>query len=379
MSGRSFIAVAALLTTAACTKPAAKAASPIERLYPAIASARTLLAEAQRPSGDWVPELTRQPVYQDAQPDPQVTATGLVLSVLRPIAEPLCLQEVVARASTFLWNQIEPTGLVRFYGRDEVLKKAEPGAPPRLAMNADLGDTALTWLVAMPIERREKFTEMVAHIRQFKDDAGMFKTWLEAEDTAYVKKLGRNPVDVQLLFEVYLLLQGERHAMDTAEQVCDFLQKNVNTQRYWVWFRNGPLAPLLTLYDMDLAGCPLPIDETLLQPTAAEQASYYWLAQTAIRLNRTEYGTLSAEELTAIAARLSTLAQNDFEGMRKHPPLVFNMEVMRGAPEGYYWSWPFGVALWLRVAERLERFAAAPLERPYCPGLAGYTSKVVLK
>ena len=347
----------------------------------AVETAINLLTTSQQEDGNWVPELTPHPMYEEAVAEPEVTATGMMLSVLRPIAESYCLQPQVNSAFEFVSSQIEPSGLVRFYGRHDHLSPENQNvsiAPDRW-MSPDLGDTALAWLVATPSHGRERVYQMLDHIEEHRDEQhGMYLTWLGDPDSYFMRHRARNPIDIQILFEVYLVMQSQRVEMEAAGRICDFLQHHVNEKDYWVWFRYAPLAPLLTLYDMELAGCPLEVDPDLLEPSAEHQADYYWLAETFLQLNRVEFSTPPpAAELRAIERRLRVMARNDFESMQMYPAMIYNKEIEE--PRGFYWMTEFGLALWLRVAEKLQRFSPTGAQRPWCPGIGGYTSEVELR
>ena len=318
-----------------------------------------LLRSAQQPDGNWIAELTNEPTYKQPITDPDVTGTAMITLLLRPIAGQSCISDLLRKSQAFLARQIEPTGLVRFYGYENQLANVRNSQ-----MIPDLGDTSAVWLAADLRSKADlaKLQRAMAHIEQFRQGEGAYGTWL-SDYWPGVGEMTRNPVDVNIMMDLYLLKQS--YELEGAQPICQFLQRHAHEERYWIWFRYAPLMPRLMLRQMAVAGCPLHVPGELLEPEAEHQEPYLQMVELLLVLEAAEPGESRGAQLARQSkALLQRLATDNFAYFREKPPLVYNKDIE--SPRGFYWMPEFAYALWLRLANATAAHAGVSNIVPLC-------------
>jgi hypothetical protein len=270
---------------------------------------------------------------------------ALILELLEPIARETRLLDVLDRTRRYLRDQVEESGLVRYYGR--------PGAtyikPFVGTITPDADDTALVWRVAPP-EQPARLRSALRTLATFRADSGLYRTWLVPSSDSACIPPGRDPNPTDVVMNMHLYLFFVRYDPAAGRRLCEALQSAVGEDRIWVWYEVAPLIPLLREVDLAHAGCPLRVPAERFPRAPAGQDRY-------LALGRLYRALLLPEDVPppvdTVVGQLMSLAADDFRVLRDRPPLLYSGDsTTRYA--AFYWSEDFGYALWLRVL-----FAAA--------------------
>jgi hypothetical protein len=263
-----------------------------------------------------------------------------MLDIAGPIAAPAQMQDMLAKARSYLASQIEPNGLVRYHGRSDAPTIGVLGC----AITPDSDDTALVWRVA-PGESQAKLAIALRTIRQFRTGDGLYRTWLaqRADYQCLDPGADPNPADIGIQMHIYMLLA--RQDPTAARSLCEALMRRSADSGLWVYYAGAPPMMILRLADLHRAGCPLLLPASRLQPAVPSQEVW---ARAASLLAQLE----SAPRSTAVNAEairlLRELASNGFSALAGNPPLLYHND-MSGTVRRYYWSPDVGYALWLRL------------------------------
>jgi len=321
---------------------------PEPKLVSAARHAVAALTESQNRAGYWLSEFTKTTRFEAQTQELNIFTNAAMIDVLAPVAQQSDLTAVLERARTFLRNQIEDDGLVRYHGRPDLPTMGVMGC----VITPDADDTALAWRIA-PGERSELLPLALSTLKQFRTPDGLYQTWLAPRNAFRCIDPGKNPnpPDIGIQIHVYLLLaQADPPA---ARALCSSLQKSSADESLWVYYRLAPPIVLLRLNAMAEAGCSLQLPLPRLQTTVEGQG--IWLEL----LGHLSYFESRGEEDAASRAEsverlLNTLAADNFERLKRDPPLLYHNDLSASVSR-YYWSESFGYALWLRVYYENER------------------------
>lgn len=307
--------------------------------------ARAFIAARQDPAGYWRTSRSPAPHFERAVREKNTYLTPVIVDLLRPVATRAGLAANIAEAIKQIAGEIEPSGLVRYYG-------IGPGSPPRdrgCTISFDADDTALAWRVAPP-EDQGRLRGALATLRRYLAPNGLYRTWLAPTDGLKCVDRGSeaNPTDIGIQMHVLMFLAGAEPAAATS--LCANLARSVADERIWVYYRMEPLIPMLRIDDLGGAGCSLRLPQSRMLAPIAGQGK--WVA--VVRALSRSLG--SANRGVAISL-LRRLAEDDFAAIRRAPPLLYQNDATGSIP-AFYWSQEFGFALWLRLY--FETAAASP-------------------
>jgi len=320
---------------------AESAADPVDRfLEYASRLAVERIAQGQQAPGYWLTSFTSDTRFEKPQPELNTYLNAIMLDIAGPIAAPAQMQDMLAKARSYLASQIEPNGLVRYHGRSDAPTIGVLGC----AITPDSDDTALVWRVA-PGESQAKLAIALRTIRQFRTGDGLYRTWLaqRADYQCLDPGADPNPADIGIQMHIYMLLA--RQDPTAARSLCEALMRRSADSGLWVYYAGAPPMMILRLADLHRAGCPLLLPASRLQPAVPSQEVW---ARAATLLAQLE----SAPRSTAVNAEairlLRELASNGFSALAGNPPLLYHND-MSGTVRRYYWSPDVGYALWLRL------------------------------
>jgi hypothetical protein len=311
------------------------------------------LAERQQRPGYWLTAVTGETRFEGEGRELNVFTNALLVDILDPLPAGAVM---ASRARAFLASQIEPDGLVRYYGRPEL--KVDLW---RCIITPDADDTALVWRIS-PDADRDRLSKALATLGEYRSADGLYRAWLAPQDRYQCIAPGRdpNPTDIAIQMHVLMLLaQVDRPA---ALALCDALSKASSDDRVWVYYEVAPLVPLLRLADMHKAHCALELPPARLQTTVPGQETWLEVARLLGRMERAQAG---AAEYSRAEDLLEQLAAGGFSRIRTHPPLLYHTDFTAPQPKRYFWSDDVGYALWLRLHSECEskrpgRSEAAP-------------------
>ena len=332
----------------------AGAAGP-EGLSAAGRRAVAALRSRQTTSGYWTTAHTPDVFYLRPRLEANVSVTAMIVELLGPIAEEAGLDDVVRLGRSFLRDQIERDGLVRYHGRPDA---AYIRPRPCAAITPDADDTALVWRLA-PAEAPDRLAKARAKLAEYRAPGGLYRTWLAAPADYECLDPGADPNPTDVAINQHLYLFFARHASDEASRLCAALRAAIDQDRIWVYYARAPIVPLLRTADLERAGCALTIPPRR-QRVVSGQEPYLELALLYRALLRRD-GTATPFE--AVERALLGLAADDFRRPRQAPPLLYHND-LSGQVSRYYWSEDVLYALWLRVlaatAGRATRVPAGP-------------------
>lgn len=319
----------------------------------AAARATAALAERQNSAGYWLTEFSKATQFVPGGQELNIFTDAVVIDVMGPVAQQSGLTENMERARTFLSNQIEDTGLVRYHGRPGLATVGGMGC----VITPDADDTSLAWRIA-PSDRAQLLPLALSTLKQFRRPDGLYQTWLATRDHYQCLDPGKdpNPADIGIQIHIYLMLaQADPPA---ARELCRSLQARSADESLWVYYRLAPPIILLRLNDMRKAGCPLQLPASRLQTTIAGQGIWLELLD---HLQRFEAGDdFDAGRSQALTLLLSKLADHNFASLTRDPPLLYHNDLSASVSR-YYWSQSLGYALWLRLYYENERAKSTAL------------------
>jgi hypothetical protein len=314
--------------------------------------AASALRDRQSSAGYWLTAFTASMRFESPQMEMNTFLTAMMIDFLSPIAQSCGLEEAVKRAREHLGAQIESDGLVRFHGRPD----GPTIGPLGVVITPDTDDTALAWRIAGPGAADPRRDLMLENLSRYRDARGLYRTWLAPVERYENLDPGNNPdpVDATIQMHVYLMLHDWDPA--AASTFCEALQKTIDQEDLWVYYKDAPLIPFLRSAELQRKGCkiPLPVDRL----TRAKDGQEIW-SEMARRLVSTTAQPASASERRASIDLLTRMAGDDFAAIRRTPPLLYHNDVTAHVPR-YYWSEDFGYVLWLRLYDAVagERSSA---------------------
>jgi hypothetical protein len=302
------------------------------------------LRRDQARPGYWITQFTTSTQYVSPQNEMNTYLTSILIDMLRPFANTLGLEDVVARARHELAAQIEPDGLVRYHG----LPNASPITQLGLgcAITPDADDTALAWRIAGAASD-PRLAPMLATLTRYRDDQGLYRTWLSPVNRYQCIDPGSNPdpADIGINMHVYMMLR--RFDPPAAKTLCSALLRSSGDDEDWVYYSETALVPYLRAAQLEQLGCRIPLPTARLARSVPGQA---WWDEAARLLVQASASAPSASMRQTIAGFLQQIAASDFALLREAPPLIFNND-MTANVKRFYWSQDFGYALWLRLYE----------------------------
>lgn len=313
-------------------------AEPPAELARSFHDAARTLRDRQDSRGFWLSSHTSEPRFTNAQPEFNLYMTAIIVDLLEPIAQEAELEDVVVRARSFLVQQIEETGLVRYHGAT-----GEPRIPEWRCkvFTPDADDTALLWWVA-PSPDPLRLDAALRTLAQYRNEDGLYRTWLAPSSDYQCVVAGEdpNPADIGLGMHVFLFLS--RYQPAAARDLCEALRRTVGDERNWIYYRDAPIVPILREGDLAGHGCTLTVPPEREEGVGAGQELWVDLARRLGKVDQKE--TQSRSEAIELLIRFST---DDFASVERNPPLLFHGDF--SAARRYYWSGEVGFALWLRL------------------------------
>lgn len=304
------------------------------------ARAASLLRERQSDNGYWLTSHTKGLRYEFPQPEMNTYTTSLLVDLLSPISSHHGIEDVIERARKHLAAQIEGNGLVRYHGLPDAPTIGTLGN----VITPDTDDTALAWRLAGRGDD-PRLPGMLAEIGRYRNDRGLYRTWLAPPEKYQGLDPGRdpNPTDIVIQMHVYLMLREFDPA--AARPLCNALKRSIEDRNLWVYYAQAPLVPYLRSAELQRLGCAFQLPtERLAHPATGQEM---W--SEAIRLlTETTSSPPDASQRKAISELLTRLGRNDFSQLRRSPPLLYHNDLSATVAR-FYWSEDFGYALWLRL------------------------------
>jgi hypothetical protein len=271
--------------------------------------------------------------------------TALIVDLLEPVAREVGLADVVERARGHLSEQIEETGLVRYYGRPD--RVYVPGQRCR-EITPDVDDTALLWRIA-PVDARTRLESALRTIDAYRTKEGLYRTWLAPLEKHRCIGHGKDPNPIDVGAQMHLLLFFAKYKSEAAVKLCGPLRRAIVQNRFWVWY--PALVPILREAELARQGCEVRVPERRLQHVFPGQQIWIDLARLLGDVVRP--GSPRPSTYSVIQA-LNRLAEETFSALEHTPPLVYHGDLTRH--RRFYWSADVGYALWLRLYfEALDR------------------------
>jgi hypothetical protein len=298
------------------------------------------LAERQQGPGYWLTAFTDDVRFERPRQEMNTFTNAVMVDVVGPVAEKAAIASELVRARTFLASQIEEGGLVRYHGRPDAPTIGVLGC----AITPDADDTALVWRVA-PGTNLELRSTALATMTQFRTVDGLYRTWLAPRERYACIDPGRdsNPADIAIQIHVLMLLAEVDPP--AARALCEALQKRVDDDNIWVYYKVTPLITVLRLPDLQKLGCPLQLPQPRLQTTVPGQEIWSEALQ---RLQRTDSTQGRETAYSETAAFLRKLADDDFSLLARDPPFLYHND-LTATVRRFYWSEELGYAIWLRL------------------------------
>ena len=191
---------------------------------------------------------------------------------------------------------------------------------------------------------------MLGELARYRDERGLYRTWLSPRERYQCLDIGRDPdpVDATIQMHVYLMLRE----LDppAAVNVCSALQRAIGDENLWVYYSQAPLVPFLRSAELREKGCALPLPtDRLANPSVGQEA---W-SEMLRRCGGLTNSPMNAGDRQAILVLLTRLGLDDFAELRRTPPLLYHND-RTAKVSRYYWSEDFGYALWLRVYDAVR-------------------------
>jgi hypothetical protein len=286
--------------------------------------------------GYWLTTYTERTIFEKPKMELNVFVNSLIVELLNPIAINAGLNQTIEKTRTYLSKQIEDNGLVRYYG------KVEPDAVGKLGWQTtpDSDDTALVWRIA-PLRNLALQQEVINTLRQYLTPQGLYKTWLDNPNNYISADTGRTDMGVQL--HIYMFLAKTDPI--AGKKLCDSIQ--ASKQGTWVYYQKTPIIPLLRQTELKNLGCQIQLPKELVKKEVAGQENWINIVRLLLLMSNKE--VYSSAEAVNI---LSRIANNDFEYIKKFPPLLYSGDLTTSSR--YYWSEEFGYALWLRLYYQMK-------------------------
>lgn len=294
----------------------------------------------QTPQGYWLTAHTRKQRFENPGSELNTYLNAMMIDMLDPIAKSASLGGSLRRAREYLRGQIEEGGLVRYHGRPDAPTIGTLGC--RITPDAD--DTALTWRIA-PGADASLLPSALATLKRYRTSEGLYKTWLAPRDHYECLDPGSDPNPADIVIQMHIFLWLAQVDPAEARSLCGGMQRAIDDDRFWVYYRNAPLVPILRRADLQRAGCTLPLPESQSQTEAVGQDS--WI-EAARFLEKSGGARVSVETEEQISDLLRALSEDNFSVLRRTPPLLYHNDETASVRR-IYWSEDFGYALWLRL------------------------------
>jgi hypothetical protein len=323
------------------TAPISQKAASGPELDAMAVRAASSLRERQSGSGFWLTSFTQEPRYETPQPEMNTFLTSMLVDLISPVARERGLDDVVGRARRHLAAQIESDGLVRYHGLPDGPTIGTLG----IVITPDADDTALAWRISGHRAGDPRLRLMLAELGRYRDERGLYRTWLAPQKKYQGLDPGRNPnpTDIAIQMHVYLML----HQFDppAARNLCDALKRSIGDEDLWVYYAKAPMVPYLRSTELRQLGCAVPLPtERLAHPPAGQEI---W-SEAMRLLTETMASPRDANLRAAVETLLGHISSDDFAQIRRSPPLLYHND-LSATVNRYYWSEDFGYALWLRL------------------------------
>lgn len=296
------------------------------------------LREHQEDGGSWLTTFTAGTRYTAPTQERNTYTTAVLADLLSPIAGMFGLDPAVAAARAHLGAQIEPSGLVRYHGLPDAPGIGTLGC--RITPDAD--DTALSWRISGTSPEDPRAARMLRTLRRYRDDRGLYRTWLAPQSRYECINPGTdpNPADLVNQMHVYLLLR--RFDPAAARRLCRSIRRADDAL---VYYDRAPLVPYLRSAELGQLGCRLALPAGRL--ARAEPGQEPW-EQLVRGLVAALGAPPEAARKAAARALLTRLGRDDFALLRATPPLLYHNDLSASVSR-FYWSPDVGYALWLRL------------------------------
>ena len=304
------------------------------------------ISAGQQPSGYWLTSFTGGTAFLSPKSEMNTFTNAAMIDIAGPVAEAAGISLEIERARSFLTDQIETGGLVRYHGRPDAPTIGSLGC----AITPDADDTALVWRLA-PAADRTLLTAARSTLDRFRNAEGLYRTWLAPREDYQCIDPGKdpNPTDFGIQMHVFMLLAQEDPS--GANRLCALLKPRLDDDDLWVYYRLAPPVILMRLADLARKGCQLnPPAARLATDVSGQQP---WVDAVGLLLKLEEQPPLQAT-LGSAERLLETLADDAFSLATESPPLVYHND-LSATVRRYYWSTELGLALWLRLYFAYER------------------------
>lgn len=314
------------------------------------------LRERQNMQGYWRTSYTSKPSFENPQPEMNTYLTSTLVDLLSPIANQYLLEDVIDRARSHLRAQIESNGLVRYHGLPDGPAIGKLGC----VITPDADDTSLVWRIAGPGANDPRQERMLQTLSQYRDERGLYRTWLAPRDRYECVDPGRdpNPADATIQMHIYMMLRELDPA--AAASLCGALKRNIGDQDLWVYYDKAPLMPSLRSAQLQQLDCAVPLPPNRLGQSVPGQEIWSEAARRVVEITTSPP---NADDRKSIIDLLARLGNNDFAELRRMPPLLYHNDLTATVPR-YYWSEDIGYALWLRLYDGARTHAGISPWKP---------------
>src|SRR5262249_54434672 len=124
-------------------------------------------------------------------------------------------------------------------------------------------------------------------------------------------------------------------------------QRSFGDGNLWVYYAKAPLVPYMRSAELRQLGCTIPLPTQRLALPAAGQETW---GEAVRLLAETMTSRPDATMRKAIASLLVRIGSDDFDELRRSPPMLYHNDLSATVAR-FYWSEDFGYALWLRLYE----------------------------
>lgn len=314
--------------------------APFKNLTDAASRAAAIVASSQQGPGYWLTSYTGSPRFKQPAREMNTYLTAVMIDVLGPISGQARLGDNLDRARKHLTGQIEDTGLVRYHGKPE--GPASHGLGCVISPDAD--DTALVWRIA-PAADPQLMEKALATLAEYRSSDQLYLTWLAPRDSFQCIDPGKDPDPADVAIQMHILMFLAQVRPANGWLLCKALDKAIDDDRIWVYYKIAPLIPILRLVDLKAAGCSISLPPARLKSNVAGQDIWNRAGLLLSRLLGSNSAVPSSTETNEL---LQKLAQDDFAAIRQNPPLLYHNDLTASTPR-FYWSADFGYALWLRL------------------------------
>ena len=301
------------------------------------------IKSSQSQEGHWKTDFVwGKDIFSEPQQEVNVWTPSLMVEILEPITQETNLEKEMDSAISYLQDQYESDGTVRYHGKGSDI------LPP------DADDTALIWRSA-PKEDVDLRKRALEKLSKFRTKDNLYPMWLVEGGRKPLNKKRLLPHDINPIdtidmgtqLHIYIILK--KYAPDAAEKLCDAISQNINNTRYWPYFGHAPWIYVLREIDLHKSGCAPPRPQKILKSFVQGQGIYMEL----VKLLRDVVTAENVDDIQGdkIKANLTEIARDDFGVVEKTPLLLYhsNLNTMKKKYRRTYWSKELVYALWLRL------------------------------